>query len=92
MKKKKKGSLILKIFAVAFCLYAFYKFAGIKTNIIAREKQIDDLSQRIEEQKQQNAELDHILNSETDEEYMEKIAREKLGYAFAGERIFVNGD
>ena len=41
----------------------------------------------IELAKQENDELVRILNG-TDEEVIERIAREKLGYAAVGERVF----
>jgi cell division protein FtsB len=88
---KKKSSLVLKLFVIVFAVYAFYRFADFRIDIAERQKELATLESQIEEQKQKNAELSHILNSETDDEYMEKIARDKLGYAFPNERIFING-
>ena len=89
--KKKKGSAVLKLFLVVLSLYVFYKVADIKVEMADKQRQLDDLERQVEEQQKENAQLEHILSAETNEEYMEKIAREKLGFAFVGERIFING-
>ena len=37
-----------------------------------------------------NAEIEAILNNEDNDEYIARIARDKLGYVSPGERVFVD--
>ena len=39
---------------------------------------------------EQNTELERLISSGGEDEYMERIARDRLGYAAPGERIFID--
>ena len=86
---KKSRSFLLKLALVVFVVYILGMLINLQVQI--RDQQ-EKYAQVQEEISQQKAENEAILNSlETDdEEYMEKVAREKLGYAKPGDQIFVN--
>ena len=48
------------------------------------------LQAQIEEQELRNAEIKALLESENSDDYVARIAREKLGYISPGERVFVD--
>lgn len=93
---KKSKSRFLKpvvfVIAVFFCLYAVVDIISQQAQIAQLKKETDTISQKITVAKQQKDEYSRLLNSD-EKEYMEKIAVEKLGYAYPNERRFyiVNG-
>ena len=50
----------------------------------------DRLEQQNEEQRIANKELERILSDGTEEEYIERIAREQLGFAYPEEQVLVD--
>ena len=48
------------------------------------------LQAKVEQQTNENKELQQLLDSGMDRAYIEKIAREKLGYVSPRERVFVD--
>lgn len=91
-KKKEKK---LKKHSVAFILLFVLCVGLVITGCIVNyahaaenNAQVAALSQKCEEVKAQNDELEHFLEDKNHDEYYEKIAREQYGYAKPGERIF----
>ena len=90
-KEKKNKSRFFKPFiaviGVIFCIYAIGVIISQQAQIAQMEKETTAISQRITDEKQQNDEYTRLLNSD-EKEYMEKVAVEKLGYAYPNERRF----
>lgn len=59
-----------------------------QSNLVDQRDELVLLEQQLEEARSQNDEYMRILNSDNEEEYMERIAIERLGYAYPGERRF----
>ena len=59
---------------------------GCKVNAYETEA----MQQQLEAQQAQNDELSRVLQSGTDEEIVERVARDQLGYAKPNERVFVD--
>ena len=53
-------------------------------------EQLAALEQQNEEQRIANKELERILSDGTEEEYIERIAREQLGFAYPEEQVLVD--
>ncbi|MGN0593904.1 MAG: septum formation initiator family protein [Hominimerdicola sp.] len=92
----KKTSRLFKpfmiIMMICFVLYAMVQIIYQQAQIAELKKQSEVLNNKISEAKQVNDEYSGMLNSD-EREYMERIAVEKLGYAYPNERRFylVNG-
>ena len=59
-------------------------------DIAAKQKELQDLENQLEQQRQQNDELERVLESGSDQEIIERVARDKLGYAKPNERVFID--
>ena len=57
-----------------------------------KKKEIEVLNSEITEQEKQIAEDEYLLDEENELEYIERVAREKYGYAAPGERAFYVSD
>ena len=93
-KKQKRAPLLPRFFLRAgLVLIGGYLVAGLVFNqvdIAAKQKELPDLENQLEQQRQQNDELERVLESGSDQEIIERVARDKLGYAKPNERVFID--
>ena len=82
--------LATKIFVAIFAVYAAFTLVSLQIQISAKREEQAALQAQIEEQSLRNAEIEALLNSEDNDEYIARIARDKLGYVSPGERVFVD--
>jgi len=89
-KKEQKFSFILLIGLLFAIGYFAISFVNVRLNISQREKQLAELKIELEQQLAENARLQGVIDGEDQEEYIERIAREKLGYVLPGEKVYYN--
>ena len=93
-KRQKRAPLLPRFFLRAgLVLIGGYLVAGLVFNqvdIAAKQKELQDLENQLEQQRQQNDELERVLESGSDQEIIERVARDKLGYAKPNERVFID--
>ncbi len=93
--QKKKKKLNPKRFTVAmlaifFVLYFICVMIGQQIDISKKNKEIDALEEKIAAAQQQTEKLEKELENLNDPEYLEEMAREKLGLVRPNERVFVD--
>ena len=81
---------VLSVAAILLCVYFIYSVISIQIEISNERLKLERVEQQIYEQQLENDELTRALESGGESEYIERIAREKLGYAAADERVFVD--
>lgn len=92
-KKKKQWGLLWLAGWAAIILIGLTMIVGMFCNyrdIRRSEQELAEIRERVELQKEQNDELTRILESGSDLEIIERVARDKLGYAKPNERVFVD--
>lgn len=91
--EKKKTSLSHIAGQVGFLLVGGYLVLGILFNqvqITEKQQELEAARAKLAVQQQQNDELSRVLESGSDLEIIERVARDKLGYARPNERVFVD--
>ncbi|NMA06736.1 MAG: hypothetical protein GX928_03335 [Ruminococcaceae bacterium] len=88
--KSERRRKALCLVLAAFCVYFIYSIVMLRINISKEKKQLDELNLLVKEQKYENEELERIIFDGGEKEYIERIARQKLGYAAIDEKIFVD--
>lgn len=93
-KKKKINTkrLITNLVVVFFLTYFCYTMIWQQVVISKKSKEIDALNEKISVAEQQNDKLEKELENIDDPEYLEKVAREKLGLVRPNERVFVDAN
>ena len=92
MKRKKHFLSGLMLRAAAVCV-GVYLIVGIVVNqvsINSKQQALDSVQQQLETQQAENEELERVLTSGSEEEIVERVARDRLGYARPDERVFVD--
>lgn len=93
--KKKRVRLhyfILLLAVVGFMFYSVITIINQNVKIADKKEQLKDLNQQINVVEVNSKYLEKVQNYDDDElsAYMEKIAKDELGYISEGERIFIN--
>lgn len=81
---------ILRVAFLAFAVYVAVSFTVMQVDIAKRKDELASVQSELREQEYIKSEITDILNSGENTEYIMKIAREKLGFAFPDEEIFVD--
>lgn len=89
-KKEQKLSFVLLVVFLFFAGYLAISFVSVRMNINQREKQIVELKSQLEQQQAENSQLQAVIDGGDQEEYIERIARDKLGYVLPGEKVYYN--
>ena len=86
---KKSRNFLLKIALCVFVVYVVGMLISLQAQISAKQQEYAQVQEDISSQQAENQEILDSLEQD-DEEYIERVAREKLGYAKPGDQIFVN--
>lgn len=87
-KKKKTYSTILTVAFAALVCYFVIALIGLQSDIKEQKEQIADINAQADAQSADNRELNNLLNDSDLDSYVERIAREELGYVFPDERVY----
>ena len=87
-KKKQSRSFILTLGLVLLVGYFVITIIGLQLSIRERKGVLEQMQSAYEQQLEQNDRLQAIVDSEDKSDYMEQIAREKLGFVMPGEKVF----
>ncbi len=88
--RKAKKSKIMRVALTVFFIYVVASFTVMQIDISKRRDSLNALQAEINEQQYLNKEIQSILDSGTDTEYIMRIAREKLGFVFPDDGVFVD--
>lgn len=88
--QKLKKSKIMRLALFAFLLYVVFSFFIMQLDISKRRSELSELETKRDEELYINQEIQSILDSGTDKEYIMRMAREKLGFVFPDERVFID--
>ena len=88
MNKRRKMPKIWVVIISVFLLYFAYVFYEQQDILKAKTGQMKRIQAKIEEQEKVNRELQKQKEMLDSDEYIEKIARERLGMVKQGEKIF----
>ena len=89
-KTKKKGSIILRIAAVAVSIYMIVSLCTLWQNLVNEQNSLAELEKVKAEKISQIDYLTTLLESGNDNEIIEKAARERLGYVYADEQVYID--
>ena len=87
-KKKQSRSFILTLGLVLLVGYCVITIIGLQLSIRERKGVLEQMQSAYEQQLEQNDRLQAIVDSEDKSDYIEQIAREKLGFVMPGEKVF----
>ena len=89
-KNRKNKSVLLRLFILAVCCYFTFTLADLWNELNRSRKELSELQAEQAKITQDNEELKALLNSDSNKEIIEKAARERLGFIYSDEQVFVD--
>ena len=90
MKKKKDRSVILRVLVLLVSVYLIYSLSSLWTDLAEGKKKLDDYNQQIAETDRKINEYKNLLNEGNEAKIIEKAARERLGYYYPDEEVYID--
>ncbi len=87
---KKKSSIILRVAAVVVSVYMIVSLCTLWQNLVNEQNSLAQLEKVKAEKISQIDYLTSLLQSGKDSEIIEKAARERLGYVYADEQVYID--
>ncbi len=88
--RRSRGSTFLRVIALIFVAYMIFTALNLRTQITLKRKELEDILLQCEEQRISNQEMERILAIDDEDSYIERIAKEKLGFAYPDEHILID--
>ncbi|MEG1778895.1 MAG: septum formation initiator family protein [Oscillospiraceae bacterium] len=89
-RKKEKMGFLSKITVVAVGVFALVQLVNLQLKIASQQVQLAQIQEKIKVQTVQNKEIERLIEMGSDEEYIKRIAMEKLGFAYSDEKIYID--
>lgn len=89
-KTGKKNSVFRRILVLAVCVYLLYSLGDLQLQLMNQRKDYAALRQEKNEVSQRIDELERLLETGTEAEIVERAARDRLGFVYADEQVFVD--
>lgn len=84
----RRRSFILTLGLVLLIGYFVITFFSLRLSIKERSSVLEQKNVEYQQQVAENERLKSVVESEDKSEYIEQVAREKLGYVMPGEKVF----
>ncbi|NLY19038.1 MAG: septum formation initiator family protein [Clostridiaceae bacterium] len=92
MRKRSHINIIMLVLMSGLFVYFFATFIKQQDEISLIKAEMRSLEQKIEKEKEIQEELLEQANQIDSDEFIERIAREKLGMVKEGERLYIDAD
>ncbi len=87
-KPKRRGSFLFILITLIFVACSALAVIRVRSDIARRERELQELLVQCEEQRIENKEIERLFRLGDDEDYFERIARERLGWVHPNETVF----
>lgn len=87
-KKARRTNRALLALLLALAVVLAVELVRLSSQLTAAQAEESSLTRQLQQQQQENAALESDLARKDDPEFIKELAREQLGLAEAGERIF----
>mgnify|MGYP000625803088 CR=1 FL=1 len=87
-KKKRRAPITLVVLLVLVAGVVSVELLRVYGQLDSAKTQRDTMGQQLEEQKKENSDLESDLGKANDKEFIKGLAKDQLGLAEVGERIF----
>ena len=88
--KKRKRRIVVIVAVIAITIYVGISMVYITNSYREKSREIQQVQQQIDEQTVLNQEYQAMIDQGVDDEYIQKLAREKLGLVYPDERVYID--
>ena len=89
-RKPKNESIILRVLVLGVCVYMLVTLAGLWNTLNQSKSKLASLKEQYASKQNDIEELQAVLNDDSDSKIIEKAARERLGYVYSNEEVYID--
>ena len=87
---KRQNSIILRVVLLLFAVWMIYYLGSLIKDYSSMQKQYEVAAAKRDELALEGEQMSNMLENGNDEDFIERAAREKLGYVYADEHIYID--
>ncbi len=88
--KRRRKSIILRLTLLAFSIYTIISMSRMEMELVEARRQLTDIENQKTEQELKNQELLQLLENGSEKDFIERAARDRLGYVYADEKVYTD--
>lgn len=88
--KKRRKSVILRLLLLAFSVYILISLINYQVQLTNHRRDLAEKQRTLEAKNLEVSELERLLESGTESQLIERAARERLGYVYPDEQVYVD--
>lgn len=89
-RRKRRASWLVRLMMLSVIACIAVSLISMQVEVTSKRRYLASIEREIQLQETENAEIKRILDGGTDRKYIERVARDKLGYAYPDEKIFID--
>lgn len=89
-KSKRKKSVIVRVIVLGVAVYMVATFIGLGNQLAESRAKLAEYEKQRDSLKLETKELKTLLDSDSHAAIIEKAARERLGYVYSNEEIYID--
>lgn len=89
-KKKGISSLLVKLTVAVAAVYLVVSFVSGQLTLAAKQRELNEILAKVAVAEEKNLEMKRMMEGDDEAAYVERMAREQLGYARPDEIVFVD--
>ena len=90
MSTHKKKSILVRTLVLCVAFYLLFSLTDLCSELIEGQKRLEEYNKQIELTDRKIAEYKNLLTEGNEAKIIEKAARERLGYVYADELVFID--
>ncbi|MGI6270282.1 MAG: FtsB family cell division protein [Candidatus Howiella sp.] len=87
---KKQKSILFRICILIFVIYTIVSLTSLQMKLIESRNELASVEEQVEQQKLKNQELLSLLQTGDEKDFIERAARDRLGYVYADEEVYTD--
>ena len=89
-RRRRRANWLMRVVVLCSIVCVAVSLISMQVEVTSKRRHLAAIEREIYRQEMENAEIKRILDGGTDREYIERVARDKLGYAYPDEKIFID--
>ncbi len=87
---KKQKSILFRICILVFVVYTIISLTSLQMKLVESRNELASVEERTEQQRLKNQELLSLLQTGNEKDFIERAARDRLGYVYADEEVYTD--
>ena len=89
-KRKRRKSILLRLLVLGVSVYMVATLVGLWNTLNTKEKQFASLQGQLDKEQNEVDNLKLLLSDGSTAQIIEKAARERLGYVYSNEEVYID--